>query len=169
MQFGIYGDRKMNLFIKLIGIVSTALIFTLANAADFENGEFSKLFLQESTAQFDDSFVSYMDNHSNDVVAMQADFDQQGNSRAQFELARAFQSGSKGIVDYHQAMILYHLSAENGYKPAQKYLALAYRDGLMGVEKNSSEARLWATVHAKNEDTFVRFSDYYVVENRNRK
>jgi len=127
-------------------------------AADFNDGEFPALdsgqhFTQAnvSAVQAEGGPIKFLENHFEDFAAIEADFDLEGNSAAQFELARTFQSGSKGVVDPQQAMVLYHLSAENGYKPAQKYLATAYRDGLMGIEKNQMEARIWSAMYSRNQ------------------
>ena len=91
--------------------------------------------------------IAFLDNHYDSVAAVEADMELEGNSAAQFELARTLQTGAKGVADPEQALILYHLAAENGYKPAQKYLATAYREGLMGVEKNTGEAKIWTAMY----------------------
>ncbi len=98
-------------------------------------------------AEFIDEIADATYEEYEQAVALMVDTDQNGDPKAQFELARAFHNGSKGYVDIEQAQILYLLSAENGYKPAQKYLATAYLNGYTGFERNVQLAQYWATLH----------------------
>ena len=117
-------------------VLASLLAFSnLTIAADFEE------------AIEDTSYLEYQKASS-----LMMDTDISGNPQAQFELALIFHSGSKGYVDINHAQILYNLSAENGYRPAQKYLSAAYSDGAFGFEKNPQLATYWNNLY-KNQTT----------------
>lgn len=74
---------------------------------------------------------------------------QQGNARAQFELAEMYFLGKGVGHDFQYAIRLYRQSAEQKYAPAQHALGTMYRDGF-GVPKDEREAEAWFQKAAQN-------------------
>jgi TPR repeat protein len=68
---------------------------------------------------------------------------QGGNAQAQFNLGLMYHSGLGVKRDEAQAVRLYHEAANNGYLPAQEYVAAGYLEGWFGMPKNSEKARYW--------------------------
>lgn len=67
----------------------------------------------------------------------------QGNPDAQFNLAMIYHSGVAGPLDEKEAVKWYQKAANNGQVQAQEYLAVAYREGWFGLEKDVSQADFW--------------------------
>jgi len=98
-------------------------------------------------AEFVDEIADATYEEYEKAVALMVDTDQNGDPKSQFELAQAFHNGAKGYVDIEQAHLLYNLAAENGYRPAQRYLSVAYREGSFGFEKNGQLSRYWESLY----------------------
>ena len=65
----------------------------------------------------------------------------QGNSAAQYRMARAYEIGDLGLVrSPSEALRLFRLAAEQGHSAARFRLARAYECGDLGLEENPSEA-----------------------------
>lgn len=67
----------------------------------------------------------------------------QGNPDAQFSLAMVYHSGVAGPLDEKEAVKWYQKAANNGHVQAQEYLAVAYREGWFGLEKDLTQAEFW--------------------------
>lgn len=68
---------------------------------------------------------------------------EEGDTRAQYELAYDYEYGGPGIKqDYGEAARWYRRAAEAGYSPAQNALGALYRAGL-GVRRDYGEAAKW--------------------------
>lgn len=98
-------------------------------------------------AEFVDEIAEATYEEYEQAVSLMVDTDQNGDPKSQYNLAQAFHNGSKGYVDIEQAQLLYNLSAENGYAPAQQYLSVAYNEGLFGFEKNPQLANYWGALY----------------------
>jgi len=72
---------------------------------------------------------------------------EQGDSSAQFKLARIYLNGEGVPQDYSEALRWYCKSAEEGYAPAQFFLGLLLRSGRElygpGIPHDSAEALKW--------------------------
>jgi len=68
---------------------------------------------------------------------------QQGNADAQFSLAMVYHSGVAGPLDEKEAVKWYQKAANNGHVQAQEYMAVAYREGWFGLDKDISQAEFW--------------------------
>lgn len=66
-----------------------------------------------------------------------------GNPDAQFNLAMIYHSGVAGKLDEKQAVEWYEKAASNGHVQAQEYLAVAYREGWFGLQKDAKKADFW--------------------------
>ena len=117
-------------------------IILLISLLGFSNLTFAVDFIDTME---DTSYLEYQQ-----ATALMVDIDLSGNPKAQYELALIFHHGSKGYVDIEKAQIMYNLAAENGYRPAQKYLAVAYSDGSFGFEKNTQLSKYWNALHTNN-------------------
>lgn len=72
-----------------------------------------------------------------------------GNANAQFVLGQASHEGGYGVqVNFKEAARLFTLAAEQGYTPAQLYLAGYYADG-RGVQRDDVRSAMWAILAAK--------------------
>ena len=67
----------------------------------------------------------------------------QGNADAQFNLAMIYHSGAAGPLNEKEAVKWYKKAAENGQSQAQEYLAVGYREGWFGLEKDLTKAEFW--------------------------
>jgi len=74
---------------------------------------------------------------------------EKGDAMAQFNLAMLYHSGSGLPQNEAEAVKWYIKSAENGYIIAQEYLAVAYREGWFGLEKDLKKADYWEKKLAK--------------------
>jgi len=66
----------------------------------------------------------------------------QGNSRAQFDLAGLYYAGKGAPHDEAQAFAWYKKSAEQGFAPAEKALGERYMEGA-GVARDNAQALAW--------------------------
>jgi TPR repeat protein len=63
---------------------------------------------------------------------------------AQFNLAKAYEQGKGVPQDDAQAMLWLKRAADNGYKPAMRYLSQVYTRGLLGQRVSADAARQWS-------------------------
>ena len=66
-----------------------------------------------------------------------------GNADAQFNLAMVYHSGAAGPLNEKEAVKWYKKAADNGQIQAQEYLAVGYREGWFGLEKDLTKAEYW--------------------------
>ncbi|MDA0241219.1 MAG: tetratricopeptide repeat protein [Proteobacteria bacterium] len=76
--------------------------------------------------------------------AFYRELESEGFSAAQFGLGQIYSEGLCRPVDHSVAFNWYLKSANAGYKPAAKAVAIAYRLG-RGTEKNLSEFKRWSS------------------------
>ena len=94
---------------------------------------------------------------------------EQGNSRAQYNLAKCYENGEGVVKDYEQAVYWYTQAAEQGDADAQNNLGLMYENGA-GVEKNLEKAIYWYQQAAELGDANAQCNlgqIYYFEENFN--
>lgn len=66
-----------------------------------------------------------------------------GDGRAQFNIALMYHGGIHVTGNEKTALFWYHKAAENGVREAQEYLAVGYREGWFGLQRNINKARYW--------------------------
>jgi uncharacterized protein len=74
---------------------------------------------------------------------------EQGNVKAQFNLASMYHSGRGVTQDYKEAVKWFRLAAEQGYMDAQALLGVMYALG-HGVTQDKVYAHMWANIAASS-------------------
>lgn len=109
-----------------------ALLFTAFFALPFNTiATSSDPFDVTAEGRFDSAFIMWED------MAMD------GNAQAQFNLALMYHAGLGVSLNEDIAVSWYHASAENGYMPAQEYLAVGYKEGWFGLPTDNRRAKFW--------------------------
>ncbi|MEM6781197.1 MAG: tetratricopeptide repeat protein [Pseudomonadota bacterium] len=96
---------------------------------------------------------AYADKYKNaSYEKIQKDADN-GNLNALFALAKAYDTGTKGvIVNKDKARELYESAAEQGHESAQLSLGIAYMSGKTYAKKNYKKAKKWLTKAAEQDN-----------------
>ncbi len=81
---------------------------------------------------------------------------EQGDARAQFNLAIMYDRGEGVAQDYAEAVTWYRRAARQGHALAQSNLGVMYHHGL-GVRRNYAEAQRWYRRAAKQDDAEAPF------------
>ena len=89
---------------------------------------------------------------------------EQGDVRAQFDLAGNYKNGRGVTRDEFEAVRWYRLAADQGYLRAQLNLAIMYENG-QGVATDEAEAMRWYTLAAEQGDSYAQFCVGYMYEN----
>jgi TPR repeat protein len=92
---------------------------------------------------FADAFEAASAEEYNKAAKIWYTLAQEGNPDAQFNLALVYHSGAAGELNEKEAVKWYQKAASNGQVRAQEYLAVAYREGWFGLEKDISKAEYW--------------------------
>ena len=83
------------------------------------------------------------DGYYNEAAGIFEPMANKGSGEAQFNLGLMYHSGMGVARDEREAVKLYHKAADNGHVLAQEYLAVGYKEGWFGLEKNGGKARYW--------------------------
>jgi len=94
---------------------------------------------------FDDAYEAASAQEYEKAAKIWHSLAQKGNPDAQFNLAMIYHSGAAGMLDEKQAVKWYQKAAANGHVKAQEYLAVGYREGWFGLDKDLSQAEFWET------------------------
>ena len=95
------------------------------------------------SADYADAFEAAQGGEYKKAAAIWFDLARKGNPDAQFNLGLAYHSGIAGSFNEPEALKWYKKAAEAGHQRAQEYLAVGYREGWFGLEKNLGKARYW--------------------------
>ena len=96
--------------------------------------------------QADESESAFIAAEAGDYASATAQWNalaHSGNPEAQFNLGLMYHSGLGGKVNELEAVSWYEKSAQNGYTKAQEFLAVAYREGWFGLQRDPSKADYW--------------------------
>ena len=92
---------------------------------------------------------------------------QNGDAKAQYDLAQAYETGSDGMIqDQNEALKWYRKAAEQGYAEAQYQLGYCFSFGYNGVTKKASEAEKWFRKAADQGHAGAQFSMGLACEKR---
>ncbi len=101
------------------------------------------LSLASHAKNYNDGFVAAESGHYNQAVSIWNPLAEKGHAVAQFNLALLYHRGLGVEPDESKAVYLYHQSAENGYRKAQEFLVVGYREGWFGLPIDAKKAAYW--------------------------
>jgi len=95
---------------------------------------------------YEDAAKAFDASYQNDYVVaskLWQKLAEKGIPDAQFNLGLMYHSGAAGVFSEEQALKWYLKAAQNGSYQAQEYMAVGYREGWFGLEKDSAKAKHW--------------------------
>jgi len=108
--------------------------------------------IQSSFANIDEGLSSIKNRqYEKGYQAFKVEADK-GNSEAQFQIAKMYQSGMKPDRKFKNALIWYNLAANNDHSVAQFNLGLMHAIG-QGTRKSPKQAETWISEAYKNAKT----------------
>jgi len=94
-------------------------------------------------ADFVDAYEAASAEEYNKAARIWHELALKGNRDAQFNLALIYHSGVAGPQDEKEAVKWYQQAASNGHVQAQEYMAVGYREGWFGLDRDVSKAEFW--------------------------
>ncbi len=116
---------------------------------------------------YDDGMLAYTSGRYADALTIWTSLAQDGNARAQFNLAYMYEFGISVPAKPEDAVKWYRQSAEQGYARAQNFLGWMYEMG-KGVEHNRAEALKWLRLAADQGSEDAQ-ADFRLVSNRQKR
>lgn len=106
-------------------------------------------------AQVQLAFMLDKSEENDDARAWYQKAADQGDVNGQFGLAEMYGTGEGGEQSYEQAYFWFQKSAEGGYVPAMRLLAVNLLEGGLGVEADPDQAYSWLRKAAESGDEWA--------------
>ncbi|WP_455207771.1 tetratricopeptide repeat protein [Kaarinaea lacus] len=104
---------------------------------------FGAMTFNAAARDYNEGFLAAEGGDFKSAVEQWGPLAEQGHAIAQFNMALLYHSGLGVDLDEAKAVSWYKKSATNGYRKAQEYLAVGYREGWFGLPKDSKQASYW--------------------------
>lgn len=118
---------------KLKTLLATALLSTATSTLVYANSPEQK---------FEQGIAAYTQGDYHTAFELWKPLAEQGDAKAQYNLAKMYDQGKGVKQDYQQAAKWSQKAAEQGYAEAQFILGTMYYQG-EGVKRNHKQAKIW--------------------------